>query len=53
MEVIIDENYIQGMRDCKEGKEAQSSNHNYLLGYGLQYQLNEMNSYQAEANHAS
>ena len=53
MTVILDENYIQGMRDCRDGKESQSSNENYLLGYGIQYQIEEMNSWNAEVNHAS
>ena len=50
MKVILDQNYIQGMKDCRDGKEAQSSNDNYLLGYGLQYQLNEINSYKGASH---
>ena len=53
MKAILDQNYIQGMKDCRDGKESQSSNHNYLLGYGMQYQINEMNSWNAEVNHGS
>ena len=53
MTVILDENYISGMRDCRDGNPPSSENENYLRGYGVQYQVNEMNSWNAEVNHAS
>ena len=41
-EIILDSNYIQGMKDAKEGKPAKSTHENYERGYGDQYQLDQI-----------
>ena len=47
------DNFIDGQRDCKEGKQPSSGSEDYLRGYGAQYQLEENNSWNKEASYAS
>lgn len=45
MEVILDNHYINGMRDAREGYPARSEHPNYQRGYSAQIQLDEITSH--------
>ena len=40
--VVLDEHYIAGMQDARDGKPAKSTHENYERGYGAQYQLDQI-----------
>jgi hypothetical protein len=41
-QVVLDAEYIKGMKDARDGKPAASTNKNYERGYGAQYQLDQI-----------